>query len=96
MQELEFFGGPFDGHRENLDAGRPADQLAWPVCDEVFKLLSGRPTKNAGTVTSVAIYELEVDDGLFRYDFSFSTSFKEFLTSLGTHGIQVKKAPLGD
>lgn len=96
MQELEFYGGPFDGHRECLDAGRPADRVAWLVCDDAFGMLGGKPIHNLGTVTSVAIYELEVDDGRFRYDHSRSVSFKELMTSLETRCIQIKKGPIHD
>ena len=96
MQKLEFYGGPFDGHSECLDNGRPVDRLAWLVCEAVFGMLDGKPNRNLGSVTSVAIYELEVDDGQFRYDHSCSVSFNELMTSLETRCIQIRKGPILD
>lgn len=96
MQELEFYGGPFDGHSESLDAGQPADRVAWLVCGDAFGMLGGKPIRNLGTVTSVAIYELEVDDGRLRYEHSRSVSFKELMISLETRCTQIKKGPIHD
>jgi len=76
MFEVEFIGGPYDGHKELLGSGPPAEELACVVCEDVFRLLAGKDRRKHGTITSVAIYELEVDDGLFHYRFLGAIPFK--------------------
>ena len=63
MFEVEFIGGPYDGHKELLGSGPPAEELAWIVGEDVFRLLAGKNRRKRGRITSVAIYELEVVDG---------------------------------
>ena len=81
MLEVEFIGGPYDGHKELLGSACPAEELAWIVCEDVFRLLAGKDRRKHGRITSVAIYELEVVDGLFHYRFLGAISFKELLDS---------------
>lgn len=87
MPDVEFIGGAYDGHQDALGACRPAEELAWLVCRDVFRLYTGTKCKGRGTITSVAIYELEVDDGRFRYRFLRAISFNEL-----TDDMLVKRA----
>ena len=89
MLEVEFIGGPYDGHKEPLGSGPPTEELAWIVCEDVFRLLAGKDSRERGNITSVAIYELEVDDGLFHYRFIGAISFKELADSLRATCIQM-------
>ncbi len=89
MFEVEFIGGPYDGHKEVLGSGPPAEELAWIVCEDVFRLLAGKNCRKRGRITSVAIYELEVVDGLFHYRFLGAISFKELLDSVRATCIQM-------
>lgn len=77
MRDVEFVGGPYDGHKDALGACPPADRLAWLVYRDVFRLFDGMKDKGRGTITSAAIYELEVADGLFYYQFIHAISFNE-------------------
>ena len=94
MREIEFYGGAFDGHRHCLEGDRPAERLAWLVCDDVFRILGGKRQQDLGAVTSVAIYELNAVDGGLRYDHISSISFEALMTSLETRGIQIRKGPI--
>ena len=82
MLEVEVLGGLYDGHKESLGSACPAEQLAWIVCKDVFRLLAGKDRLKHGAITSVAIYELEVVDGLFHYRFLGAISFKELADSV--------------
>lgn len=79
MADVEFIGGPYDGHRDILGHCRPAETLAWLVCRDVFRLFAGKEGQGRGTITSVAIYELEVTDGLFQYRFMHAIAFSELM-----------------
>ena len=94
MHDLEFLGGPFDGHKECLEA-RPADELAWLVCDDAFGTFAEQRHRKSGTITSVVIYELEIHDGLFRYQFLEAISLKDVMDSGGSRSIRIKKGGLG-
>jgi len=77
MPDVVFIGGPYDGHSDELGQCRPVDELAWLVGRDVFRLFAGAEEKTRGTITSVAIYELDVVDGQFQYHFSHAISFNE-------------------
>jgi hypothetical protein len=89
MFEIEFIGGPYDGHKELLGSACPAEELAWIVCEDVFRLLAGKDRRTHGRITSVAIYELEVLDGMFRYRFLHAISYKELADSVRETCIQM-------
>ena len=89
MLEIEVIGGPYDGHKGPLGSGRPAEQLAWIVCEDAFRLLAGKDCRERGNITSIAIYELEVDDGVFHYRFIGAISFKELADSLRATCVQI-------
>jgi hypothetical protein len=42
MFDVEFIGGPYDGHKELLGSACPVEELAWIVCEDVFRLLAGK------------------------------------------------------
>ena len=88
MFEIEFIGGPYDGHKELLGPACPAEELAWIVCEDVFRLLAGKDSRKDKRITSVAIYELDVDDGLFHYRFLSAISFKELADYVSATCIQ--------
>ena len=77
MSQVEFIGGPYDGYRDDLGANRPAEELAWLVCRDVFRLFTEQKCKGRGTITSIAIYELEVADGQFQYRFVRAISSRD-------------------
>lgn len=79
--EIEFIGGPYDGHKEPCfvrPIHLPAD-LVWFVCEDVFRLLDGGDLCSGGSITSVALYELERVNGTCRYRFVGAISAKEFI-----------------
>ena len=61
MFNVEFIGGPFDGHRQACSAnpGKLPFELIRLVCDDAFDQLDGATRVRSGTFTSVALYELE-------------------------------------
>ena len=78
--EIEFLGGPYDGHKEPCFAQPvhlPAD-VVWLVCEDVFRLLAGEDYHLGGSITSVALYELEQANGACRYRFAGAISGREF------------------
>ena len=81
--QIEFLGGPYDGHKEpgcTLPAHLPAD-VVWLVCEDVFRLLDGKDHRPGGSITSVAIYELDAGNGAVRYRFAGASSVKELTHS---------------
>ncbi|MCA9166377.1 MAG: hypothetical protein KDB23_01855 [Planctomycetales bacterium] len=80
--EVEFVGGPLDGYREPFGPASPAEVIAWLVSDDTFSLIADKHHRDGVTITSVAIYELELDDGSFRYQFQAATSAREFTGTL--------------
>ena len=77
---VEFIGGPFDGHVHL--ASFPPDELApiasLPVNDNMFRMLDNKTPGAKCPATSVAIYELEAEQGEWRYRFCGATSAREF------------------
>ena len=74
--EIEFIGGPFDGHRQtvSIPVTSLADTVALPVSRNIFRLLSGCNSVPGESTTSIAIYELEALHGKQRYYFLGATS----------------------
>ena len=74
--EIEFIGGPFDGHRQtvSIPVASLADTVALPVSRNIFRLLSGCNSVPGEAATSIAIYELEELHGQQRYYFLGATS----------------------
>lgn len=76
---VEFIGGPFDGHRQSVNAPLHGNggRLALPVNDNVFRMLAGIDVGPARRTPTVAIYELSpIDDS--RYHFICSRPAAEF------------------
>jgi hypothetical protein len=79
LLKVEFIGGPYDGHQEpcfTRPDHLPAD-VVWFVCEDVFRLLNGKGGCLGGSLTSVALYELELATGECRYRFTGAISIKE-------------------
>lgn len=74
--EIEFIGGPFDGHRQmvTIPAASLADTVALPVSRNIFRLLAGHRSVPGEVATSIAIYELDELRGRQRYFFLGATS----------------------
>ena len=82
--EIEFIGGPYDGHKE-LCFTRPIDlcaDLVWFVCEDVFRLLDGKDSRPGASITSVALYELDEVNGACRYQFVGAVSVKDLAHSM--------------
>lgn len=82
--EIEFIGGPYDGHKQRLESGCPAEVVAWMVCRDAFRLLSGDESRSGRPITGVAIYELRLVQGLFQYRFLLEDSLNEFTNTVST------------
>ena len=82
--EIEFIGGPYDGHKEPCFTSPThlSAEVVWLVCDDAFRLLAGKDHHSGGSLTSVAVYELEVSNGRFRYWFARAISVKELTHSI--------------
>lgn len=78
VREVEFIGGPLDGHRQPMTAKAQVEAFAIPVNENVHRMLVGAKHANALPTSSIAIYELRKRDGQYRYDFVEAKSPKEF------------------
>lgn len=69
--ELEFVGGPFDGYTQFFAAPLSdlARRVALPVNENVFLMLDGKSRGPAAPSRTVAIYDLQSDEGHYRYVF---------------------------
>ena len=69
---VEFLGGPLDGHVEWIDANEVhphSPRVSFAIGPSTFPFLDGdRPTFGA-TTTSLAVYELWLEDGRWLYRF---------------------------
>ena len=77
--EIEFIGGPFDGLKE-LCVTQPIQlrtDVVWLVCEDAFRQLDGKDHRPGGSITSVALYELEIWNFACRYRFVGAISPKE-------------------
>jgi hypothetical protein len=82
--EIEFIGGPYDGHKEvyfTPPIHLPADVVRL-VCDDALRLLDGKNHRAGGSITSVALYELEGGNGACRYRFAGAISLRELADSM--------------
>ena len=69
-REVEFLGGPLDGHRQAMHREQRHTVIAIPINPNVFRLLSGRQrTRRKSPASSVAIYQLKNSAGVYRYHF---------------------------
>ncbi len=68
---IEFIGGPYDGHVETSDC-RPihlAVDVVFLVCENALRLLNGTEPRPGRSRTSVALYELQQINGNLRHQF---------------------------
>ena len=80
---VEFTGGPYDGHEQSwfaLPTRLPVEVL-WLVCEDAFRLLNGETRRPAGVFTSVALYELVIANGAYRYRFVRALPVNDFIDS---------------
>jgi hypothetical protein len=82
--EIEFIGGPYDGHKEPCftSPAHLSAEVVWLVCEDAFLVLAGKDPHSGGSLTSVAVYELEVGNGAVRYRFARAISVKELTHSI--------------
>lgn len=80
VQEVEFVGGPFDGHRQTirLPSEDRREVIAIPVNENVFRLLEGVRQGPKSLPSSIAVYELRKRKGSCRYHFTGAKSPNEF------------------
>ncbi len=69
VYEVEFLGGPLDGHKVFLPVTVLARRLALPVNQNVVEMLQGRRRGPPEPVTSVAIYGRRKVAGGLHYVF---------------------------
>ncbi len=81
---IEFTGGPYDGHEQSWFAlpTRLPTEVVWLVCEDAFRLLNGETRRPTGVFTSVALYELEIADGAYRYRFIRALPVNDLIDSL--------------
>ncbi|MCA9125061.1 MAG: hypothetical protein H6822_02620 [Planctomycetaceae bacterium] len=80
VREVEFVGGPFDGHRQTIRLSKEDCQQAIviPVNENAYRRLAGlSPVPNAGA-SSYAVYELRKRDREYCYYFTVSKPPSEF------------------
>ncbi len=80
MFQVEFIGGPYDGHRQSclFQHVQLPPNVIWPVCDDAFAQLDGKIDCRTGTITSIALYEIEWESGAARYRFIAAVALKDF------------------
>ncbi|HUY31461.1 MAG TPA: hypothetical protein VMV69_01675 [Pirellulales bacterium] len=71
IYQVEFVGGPFDGHRQpiSIPPTALASMAAFPISRNIFRLLDRETGEPNAPTTSLAIYELAVVDEQPRYHF---------------------------
>ena len=90
VEHVEFFGGPLDGHIQEVSL--PADALndvaAIPVDHRIIETLSGQRTQLMTPATSIAVYVRQDDGPIPQYYFlqsatpgQFNLAVNERLTS---------------
>lgn len=74
--EVEFIGGPLDGHRQclTLSAGELNCIASFPISRNLFRLMGRRPGGKPHPVTSVALYRLEDQGMRLTYRFQLAGS----------------------
>jgi len=71
LYQVEFIGGPFDGHRQpiSIPPTALASMAAFPISHNIFRLLNNEADVPDAPPSSLAIYELAVVDEQPRYHF---------------------------
>lgn len=80
MLNVEFIGGPFDGHHQAclVTSEKLPSHVIRLVCDDAFQQLEETAKVQAKKLTSVALYGLDRQSDSKRYLFTKSISFTEF------------------
>lgn len=84
MFNVEFVGGPYDGHQQSclMSPSQLPSDVIWFVCEDVFRLVGGGVHQPRGAFTSVALYGIDWTTGTARYRFAGTISANEFRESL--------------
>ena len=84
MFNIEFIGGPYDGHRQTclMSPNQLPSDVICLVCDDGLRLIGGGVHEQRGTFTSVALYEIDWATGTARYRFAGAIPAKDFRESL--------------
>lgn len=70
QRDVEFVGGPFDGHvYVGAGARQIAEYVAVPVNARTLSLLDGKGEGKKGAASSVAVYQLQRTGNGWRYLF---------------------------
>ena len=80
IQDVEFVGGPFDGHRQSIRLSTTEEQevIAIPVHEKVLRQLAASPPVCSAFVTSVAIYELRQCKRKYHYQFLSANAPRDY------------------
>ena len=84
MLNIEFIGGPYDGHRQTcvMSPNQLPSDVICLVCDDGLRLIGGGVPERRGACTSVALYGIDWSTGTARYRFAGAISAKDFRESL--------------
>lgn len=93
MFQVEFIGGPYDGHRQTclFEDDQLPPNVIWPVCDDAFAQLNGTIDCRPGTITSIALYEMEWESGAARYRFIAAVALQDLENSLRSAAVMPRK-----
>jgi hypothetical protein len=77
--EIRFIGGPLDGYRETRPPGQVglAEVLAVPINSNLLTALVGERRGPKKPASSVAVYELQILDGVVEYRFVGQTTARQ-------------------
>lgn len=91
MLNVEFIGGPYDGHVETYHtcARLLPSEVTWLVSADAFRLLHGVDhdlcTEPRQSLSSVALYARESASVTYRYRFVGAISVKQLTNSIRDH-----------
>jgi hypothetical protein len=92
---IRFIEGPLDGHRETFSIAPqhlPVDMLCL-ICNGFLATLNSEGNSSKQAVSSIAVYELLFDDGVWEYHFvgSLPPGFLSRASFSACSGIQHQK-----
>ena len=67
--EIQFVGGPYDGHRQAFSDPPIIERLPMPVNENMLPLLEGKKPGSLAPTLTVARYELRRVEGKWQYHF---------------------------
>jgi hypothetical protein len=75
--EIQFVGGPYDGHKQAFTDPPVMERLALPVNKNMLPLLKGKTLGPPSSTSTVARYKLRKVEGGWQYHFVEAVSTKE-------------------